>query len=320
MPRQLNVDPTARPLAIRPHARHSLAMGSKLLAWILLSVTSLCWAANTIFARLAVGEISPMALVMLRWLIVLCVLIVIARRPLAKDWPKLAPHLPRIAAMGTFGYTVFNVLFYVAAHHTSAINLGIIQAVMPIFIFLIAFVRFRTPVTLLQAIGVIAAILGVTLVATRGNWQNLLATQFNEGDLIMIGASVLYAGYAVALRSRPAGSALALFAVMAGAAFVTSIPFALYEWLAGDLIWPTGNGWWLIVAIALLPSLLSQLLFMRGVELIGPGRAGLFVNLTPVLASALAVLLLGEQFHWYHAAALCLAFGGIWLSERGSRA
>jgi len=295
-------------------------MGSKLLAWVLLSVTSLFWAANTIFARLAVGEVSPMALVMLRWLVVLCVLVVIARRPLAKDWPKLAPHLPRIAAMGTFGYTVFNVLFYVAAHHTSAINLGIIQAVMPIFIFLIAFVRFRTPVTLLQAIGVIAAILGVTLVATRGNWQNLLATQFNEGDLIMIGASVLYAGYAVALRSRPAGSALALFAVMAGAAFVTSIPFALYEWLAGDLIWPTGNGWWLIVAIALLPSLLSQLLFMRGVELIGPGRAGLFVNLTPVLASALAVLLLGEQFHWYHAAALCLAFGGIWLSERGSRA
>ena len=120
----------------------------------------------------------------------------------------------------------------------------------------------------------------------------------------MIGASLLYAAYAVALRSRPAASALAFFAVMAGAAFVTSIPFALYEWLAGDLIWPNRTGWGLIVAIALLPSLLSQLLFMRGVELIGPGRAGLFVNLTPVLASALAVLLLGEQFHWYHAAAL----------------
>jgi len=291
-------------------------MGSKLLAWILLSVTSLCWAANTIFARLAVGRVSPMLLVMLRWLIVLGVLGVIARRPLAKDWTKLAPHLPRIAAMGAFGYTVFNVLFYVAAHHTSAINLGIIQAVMPIFIFLIAFVRFRTPVTPLQVAGVIAAVLGVTLVAARGDWQSLVAVQFNEGDLIMIGASLLYAGYAVALRSRPSGSALAFFAVMAGAAFVTSIPFALYEWLAGDLTWPTGTGWALIVAIALLPSLLSQLLFMRGVELIGPGRAGLFVNLTPVLASALAVMLLGEQFHWYHGAALALVFAGIWLSER----
>ncbi len=222
--------------------------------------------------------------------------------------------------MGTFGYTVFNVLFYVAAHHTSAINLGIIQAVMPIFIFLIAFVRFRTPVSALQAVGVTAAVVGVTLVAARGDWHNLLATQFNEGDLIMIGASLLYAAYAVALRSRPASSALAFFAVMAGAAFVTSIPFALYEWLAGDLIWPNGTGWGLIVAIALLPSLLSQLMFMRGVELIGPGRAGLFVNLTPVLSAALAVLLLGEQFHWYHAAALGLVFGGIWLSERGSQA
>ncbi len=295
-------------------------MGSKLLAWILLSVTSLCWAANTIFARLAVGEVSPMTLVMLRWLIVLGVLAVIARRPLRNDWPKLAPHLPRIVAMGTFGYTVFNVLFYVAAHHTSAINLGIIQAVMPIFIFLIAFVRFRTPVTPLQVVGVAAAVFGVVLVAARGDWHNLLATQFNEGDLIMIGASLLYAAYAVALRSRPASSALAFFAVMAAAAFVASIPFAIYEWLAGDLLWPDRTGWGLIVAIALLPSLLSQLMFMRGVELIGPGRAGLFVNLTPVLSAALAVLLLGEQFHWYHGAALALVFGGIGLSERGSQA
>lgn len=295
-------------------------MGSKLLAWILLSVTSLCWAANTIFARLAVGEVSPMTLVMLRWLIVLGVLAVIARRPLRNDWPKLAPHLPRIVAMGTFGYTVFNVLFYVAAHHTSAINLGIIQAVMPIFIFLIAFVRFRTPVTPLQVVGVAAAVFGVVLVAVRGDWHNLLTTQFNEGDLIMIGASLLYAAYAVALRSRPASSALAFFAVMAAAAFVASIPFAIYEWLAGDLLWPDRTGWGLIVAIALLPSLLSQLMFMRGVELIGPGRAGLFVNLTPVLSAALAVLLLGEQFHWYHGAALFLVFGGIGLSERGSHA
>ncbi len=224
--------------------------------------------------------------------------------------------------MGTFGYTVFNVLFYVAAHHTSAINLGIIQAVMPIFIFLIAFVRFRTPVTPLQVVGVMQLRCSAsTLVAARGDWQNLLATQFNEGDLIMIGASLLYAGYAVALRSRPAASALAFFAVMAGrrVRHVDSIRDLRMARRRSDLARPAPAGG-LIVAIALLPSLLSQLLFMRGVELIGPGRAGLFVNLTPVLAAALAVLLLGEQFHWYHAAALALVFGGIWLSERGSHA
>jgi drug/metabolite transporter (DMT)-like permease len=288
----------------------------KPVAWLLLSVTSLCWGANAVFARLAVGEVSPMALVTLRWLFVVSILAVIARGALARDWAALRPHRARIMAMGALGFTLFNALFYVAAHHTTAINLGIIQAVMPVFVFMIAFARFGVPVTSQQMLGVVAAIIGVLFVAARGEWRRLVAIEFNPGDLLMIAGAVLYAGYTVALRSRPAVSPLAFFTVMAGAAFVTSIPLLAFESYAGDLLWPTGTGWLLIGAIALFPSLLGQLLFIRGVEIIGPGRAGLFINLTPVLASVMAVLFLGEQFRWFHAAALALVFAGIWLSER----
>jgi drug/metabolite transporter (DMT)-like permease len=52
------------------------------------------------------------------------------------------------------------------------------------------------------------------------------------------------------------------------------------------------------------------------VELIGPARAGLFVNLVPVFGALLAVLLLGEPFAPYHALGLALVLGGIWLAER----
>jgi drug/metabolite transporter (DMT)-like permease len=69
--------------------------------------------------------------------------------------------------------------------------------------------------------------------------------------------------------------------------------------------------------VALFPSLLSQIFFMRGVELIGPGRAGLFVNLVPVFGAILAVALLAEPFRLYHAAGLALVLGGIWLAEQG---
>jgi drug/metabolite transporter (DMT)-like permease len=290
------------------------------LAWLLLSITSLCWSVNTILAKLAVGEVSPMALVALRWLVVMLVLLPLAWRPLAKDRSTLRPHLGRIAALGALGYTSFNVLFYVAAHHTTALNLGITQAVMPIFVFLIAYARFRTPVSPLQMLGVVAAMVGVTLVVAHGEWGRLVAVEFNRGDLMVLGAVLLYAAYTVALRSRPAVSPLSFFAVLAGAAFVTSIPFAVYEWLVGDLIAPTRIGWALIVAIALVPSFLGQVLFIRGVEIIGPGRAGLFMNLTPVLAAMLAVVILGETFRWFHGAALVLVFTGIWASERGGRA
>ncbi len=289
------------------------------VAWLLLSITSLCWSANTIFAKLAVGEVSPITLVALRWLLVLLMLAPFARRPLIRDWPTLRPQLARIALMGAFGYTSFNVLFYVAAHHTTAVNLGITQAVMPIFIFLIAFVRFRIAVTPLQVVGVIAAMAGVMLVVAQGDWGRLVAVQFNSGDLISLSAVLLYAAYTVSLRSRPLVSPLSFFAVLAAAAFVTSLPLAAYEWLVGDLLWPTETGWVLIVAIALLPSLLGQLLFIRAVEIVGPGRAGLFVNLTPVFAAGLAVGFLGESFRWYHGAALGLVFLGIWASERGRR-
>jgi len=290
------------------------------LAWLLLTITSLCWSANTIFAKLAVGEVSPMLLVALRWLVVLGVMMPFALRPLANDWAKLRPHVPRIAALGALAYTSFNVLFYVAAHYTTAVNLGITQAVMPIFIFVIAFVRFRTRVSALQIGGVVAAIAGVLLVVAHGSWQRLVAIEFNVGDLLSIGAVTLYAAYTVALRDRPAVSPFAFFAVLAVSALATSVPLATYELLSGDVIWPTRTGWILIVTIALFPSLLGQILFIRGVEIIGPGRAGLFVNLTPVFASALAVACLGEEFHWYHGAALALVFVGIWASERGCRA
>ena len=54
-------------------------------------------------------------------------------------------------------------------------------------------------------------------------------------------------------------------------------------------------------------------------ELIGPARAGVFYNLTPVFGPAQAVLMLGEQLRLYHVAALAMVLGGIWVAERLGR-
>jgi drug/metabolite transporter (DMT)-like permease len=58
---------------------------------------------------------------------------------------------------------------------------------------------------------------------------------------------------------------------------------------------------------------------MRGVELIGPGRAGVFVNLVPVFGAIMAVALLGEPLHVYHVVALMLVVGGIAIAQRSAR-
>jgi len=108
-------------------------------AYLLLTITTLCWGANAVFGRLAVGEISPMLLVTLRWLGVLLLMLAFAKRYVRQDWPTLRRHLPYLAAMGALGFTGFNALFYVAAHSTTAVNIGIIQGSMPMFVLLGAF-------------------------------------------------------------------------------------------------------------------------------------------------------------------------------------
>jgi drug/metabolite transporter (DMT)-like permease len=286
-------------------------------AYLLLTLTALCWGANAVFGRLAVGEISPMALVTLRWLGALGLLVLFAHAQVRRDWPTIRRHLLFVAAMGAIGFTVFNALFYVAAHWTTAVNIGIIQGSIPVFVLIGAFAAYRRRVAGLQVAGVLVTILGVAIVASGGQLARLATLALNFGDALMIAACVLYAGYTLGLSCRPPLSSLALFTMMAGAAFVTSLPLALAEVALGRFQWPTPAGWIILGLVTLFPSFLAQITFIQGVSLIGPSRAGVFINLVPVFASILALLVLKEPFELFHAVALSLVLGGIWLSERG---
>ena len=87
----------------------------------------------------------------------------------------------------------------------------------------------------------------------------------------------------------------------------------------GSTSLPDARGWSVIFYTAIFPSILAQIFYVRGVELIGANRAGLFVNLVPVFGTLLSVALLGEKFRIYHAVALALVLGGIALAELGGR-
>jgi drug/metabolite transporter (DMT)-like permease len=286
-------------------------------AYLLLTATALCWAGNAVLGRLAVGEVSPMALVTLRWLGAFVLLVAFTHAQVRRDWPALCARPLFLAAMGAIGFTVFNALFYIAAHWTTAINIGIIQGSIPVFVLIGALVAYRTRVAGLQIAGVVVTMLGVAIVASDGQPARLAYLALNFGDILMTAACVLYAGYTLGLSRRPPVSSLSLFTGMAAAAFVSSLPLALLEAALGRFQWPTAAGWVIVGLVTVFPSFLAQISFIHGVALIGPSRAGVFVNLVPVFASILALLVLEEPFRLFHAVALALVLGGIWLSEHG---
>jgi len=288
-------------------------------AYPLLVFTMLLWGGNVVASKWAAGEVSPQVLTCLRWAVACLVLAVPARAGFVAEWARLKPHWPYVLLMGACGYTLYASLFYAAGLFTSGINIALFQGSIPVLVILINYLVHRVAVTGAQLLGVAVTLAGAMVAATHGDWRVLATFAFNRGDVLMLVACLLYAGYTVALARRPKVSGLSFFTAVALSALVTSLPPLYAEWALGHTIWPTRKGWAIVLFVALGPSLIAQLAFMRGVELIGPNRAGLFVNLVPIFGAGLAILLVGEPFRWHDALALALVIGGIAIAERLGR-
>lgn len=285
----------------------------------LLGLTTLFWGGNVVAARLAVGEISPMILVGLRWVIVSAVLFIFAGRQVVEALRILRPHWRFVLPMGAIGFTISNATLYEGARFTSGVNVAIIQGILPVLVLGGASIMWGVRIGPVRMVGVVATILGILSIAAHGDLVRLTSLQFNIGDLLVLLGTVTYAGYTMALRKRPPIPAFAFFVGVAVAATITSVPAVALEVIAGKAIWPGTTGLLVLLYVAICASVAGQLFWIRAVEMIGPGRTVVFQNLVPIIGAFLSVLLLREDFHWFHALSLALVLGGLFMSEGQSR-
>lgn len=286
-------------------------------AYFYLCVTALFWGGNSVAGKMAVGHVSPMMLTTLRWVFALLIILVAMTPQIRRDWQKIKQHWLQLLAYGVIGFTTFNALLYSALKYTSAINAVILQAGIPMLIFLFNFMLFRTRASIAQVIGFTVTLIGVLITAAHGDIASLMQLEFNFGDALMIAACIVYAAYTVALRWKPVMHWQSFIAAPAFGALISAIPLLFWEIGSGTAIFPDMTGWIIVLYAAIFPSLMSQVLYVRGVEMIGANRAGLFINAIPVFGTLLSVMLIGETFHTFHFIALLLVLGGIAIAEKG---
>lgn len=281
-----------------------------------LMMATLMWAGHTVAARLSVGEMSPMVMMGLRWFACLAILVFIFRRQMVAEWPRVRARLGWVAAMGGLGMAGFTFFFILAAQYTTAVNLGITQSSVPMMVMAIGLLAFGTRVGGVQVAGLLVSLVGVLVLVTGGSIDVLLGLSFNAGDLLMLVACGCYAGYTVGLVRRIDMSPalmLSFFSVPASILFAVCMGV---EFWRGMMILPGPKGVAIVAYCAIFPSMLAQIFFMRGVELAGANRAGIYLNLVPVFAALLAVLILSESLYSYHAISLVMVLGGIYLAEK----
>ena len=283
---------------------------------LFLTLASLFWGFNAIASRLAIDEISPMSLVSGRWLGVMIILSFICRHLFSLGVQVFKSNYKWMIVMGLCGFTTFNSLYYISAHHTVAINLGIVQSTTPAFIMIISMFWLKTRINLKQVTGLLITFIGVSIVISNGNLASLLRLKLNNGDLLLIVACIFYAIYAVGLRKRPEINDVLLMTFFSYVAFIGSLPGLIIEITQYSFFFPTFKGLMILSVIIIFPSLLAQILFMKGVKIVGPALSGLYTNLVPVFTSVLAIIVLDEVFHIYHLISLIIIFLGIYIFDR----
>jgi len=289
----------------------------------LLTATAL-WAGNAIAGRLLVGSISPITLSAVRWGLAAVLLF-----PLG--WRVFIPKSPlwktkkRLLILGLFGVGSYNVLLYLALQTSTAINVTLIGASMPIWMLLIGALFYQVKPSMLQLIGAFVSLLGVGIVLTRGDLAALLSMEMVIGDLLIMLATILWAFYSWMLTRT-------------GSSTERKWPWAefLLAQITVGLLWTglfdgieiaTGHAfielnWWtisLIVFVAIGPSLIAYRCWGLGVNGAGPTVAAFFANFIPLFTALLSAAMLGEPPQFFHGLAFALIVVGIVISARRRR-
>jgi drug/metabolite transporter (DMT)-like permease len=284
--------------------------------YLLLALTSLFWAGNTIIGRAAIDLVAPGTLTFFRWSLAFVVVLPIALPHLRRDWPAIRRDLVVIALLALIGGSGYNVIAYLALHYTQAINSLLLQSVAPLFVALWSFVLFRERLTLVQAGGIAISMTGALVIICRGDIGVLTRFAFNIGDVMILVALVFYALYTALVRVRPAMHPLSFLAATIGASAVMVVPLVGWELATGHAPVLEARTFAAFAYVAIFPSVLAYFCLNRGIELIGANRAAPFIHLMPVFGSVLAILFLGERPQLFHAAGYALVLGGVALAAR----
>ncbi|MHA7220793.1 DMT family transporter [Arthrobacter sp. RHLT1-20] len=256
-------------------------------ASLYLVLATLFWSGNFVVGQAAVASMTPLELTFWRWALAAVPLLLLAHFIEKPDWRAVLRRWPVLLLLSVLGMSGYTLLLYGALGYTSAMNASLITAANPALIVVMAVVLLGERTTRLGWLGICLGLLGVLLVLTRGELERVFSLSINTGELLMIGAIVVWGFYTIIARRLdvPAISATAVQVVIAT---VTLAPFAV----AMNVQFPdTAAEGWSLAYIAIFPSLGSYLFWNLALKTTPPGTAGNFLNLMVVFTAIITVLL-----------------------------
>lgn len=291
----------------------SLQYRNSRIAVVFPLIAVLIWSFNIVVTRYVTDFISPISISFYRWLIAFVLLTPFLLPKVWKQRVLVKQHLGQLAVLAAFGMVLYQGLSYSAAHYTSATNMGIINAFIPIFTILVSIFILKEWPNRFAVIGSLISFSGLLLVIAQGSLLNVLQLGHHIGDLMMIVAVFFYAFYGVFLRKWQLQIPL-FISLYIQISFAVLYHLPLVLWLGVDSL--NYNNVWSVVYAGIFPSLIAPLVWMMAVQSLGPNRTSIFMNLMPIFTAIIAYLWLNEQWSIYHTIGTMMAIVGVALAQK----
>ena len=292
-------------------------MSPHLILYSLVFVMVLCWSGNYVAAKIVFREI-PAVLAMALRTIVAAVLMagIYWRRPRggATIWTRREMGI--LIVLGLFGMVMNQFFWTIGVAQTTVVHSSVIMATTPIWVLLMAGVMRLEPITFPKVGGMAIAMAGVAMLQVFRPKPSAKSPTLLGDFLVLLCALALAGMTAFGKRYRPKSGGIAVNAVGYILGAFLLLPSFWFSSRGFDYGKVTAGAWAGVVYMGAVSSVTGYLIYYYALARMPASRMAAFQYLQPVIASLLAVVMLGEELTGPAIAAGGIIFAGVFVTER----
>ena len=293
-------------------------MSKNYLAYTLLVFAAFCWSGNFIVGKYAyLFEVPPLTLNFLRWVSVWLILIPFTYKEIYKNLNYIKKNWIVISFMGVITISTFNSVVYLALTYTQVINAVLVLAAIPAVTIIISSLMKVDKTNIFQLVGLFLSIIGIGAIISNADLNKIFSLNFNKGDLWMLVCVLSWSLYSTLLKKHKFKfSQFTLIQLMVTVGIIFLIPQFFYEKSIGLDVNLNKAFFVILFYVVIFPALAAYYCWQKGVEIVGPNRATMFIQLMPLLSALLAIIIFQEKLELYHFLGASFILSGIYLSNR----
>jgi drug/metabolite transporter (DMT)-like permease len=288
------------------------------LAYLFLVLATLCWSGNFIVGKFAtLYEIPPLTLNVFRWISVWFILVPFTYKEIFENLPYIKKNWLVISFMGVITISTFNSVVYFALNYTQVINAVLMLAAIPAATIVLSSLMKIEETNIFQLLGLVLSIIGIGSIISNGNIQKIIALDFNKGDIWMLVCVITWSLYSTLLKKNNFKfSQFTLIQLMVSVGILFLIPQFFYEKSIGLELNFNKDFYLILIYVAIFPAIAAYYFWQKGVAIIGPNRASMFIQLMPLFSAIMAIIFFEEIFELYHFVGAIFILSGIYLSNK----